>query len=577
MSVATRFLLLCAAALPAILSAAITYAEHPDLFTPLLTNQLEISPAQTQRINLKKQRPTTESVTLVRVDADTLKSDSIRTSLPGGAKTLSFSKSNIEMRSVNDFTWFGALSGVPGKAIFVVHDGDITGTIRDDSNLYRVEPVGNGVHALIKVDQSRFPPDEPPTFPEREKRSDARLRSAPKSDNPVGIDVLVAYTTAARTAVSDITATIQLAVAETNQSYQNSNINIKLTMVDSFEVPYSEGWKSMYTILDDFAGMEDIKNSRNKSGADMAVLIIDQSNLCGLPFLPDCYCGLGYTLPDASNAFAVVNYDCATGYYSFAHELGHVQGAEHDLANDDTPTTPFAYNHGFQHTSPAPSWRTIMAYDCEGGCPRLQYWSSPNITYNDLPMGTAETHDNARVLNETATKVAGFKPAACTLLYPSSSTPPSGFGASWNLFSTAKELLLGATCSGSNLNVVAGNNQPTTFIHKIGYYWDGTAWQSYAFSGSVPNGDWFQNAAQATIPKIGISHFLAYTCQYISESWKCGCADTVCNTSYWQLQSILGGPEARAMARLHPLPSARVPDPPVLTQPQYREMIQALP
>ena len=134
-------------------------ANLPDLFIPLPTNQRQMSPAQTQRINQINQRPTTESVTLVRVDADTLKSDSIRTSLPGGAKTLSFSKSNIEMRSVNDFTWFGTLSGVPGNAIFVVHDGDITGTIRDDSNLYSVEPVGNGVHALIKVDQSRFPPD----------------------------------------------------------------------------------------------------------------------------------------------------------------------------------------------------------------------------------------------------------------------------------------------------------------------------------------------------------------------------------------------------------------------------------
>lgn len=153
-----------------ILGTSMAYAEGPELFTPLPADQLkDMSPVQTQRIDQIKQRPTTASVTLVRVDANAIKGDSTRMTLPG-AKTLNFSKSNIEIRSANDFTWFGALSGVPGKATFVVHDGNITGTIRDDGNLYRVEPVGTGVHALIKVDESRFPPEEPPTFKERETR-----------------------------------------------------------------------------------------------------------------------------------------------------------------------------------------------------------------------------------------------------------------------------------------------------------------------------------------------------------------------------------------------------------------------
>jgi hypothetical protein len=146
------------------------YAEGPELFTPLPADQLkDMCPVHTQRVDQIKQRPTTASVTLVRVDADALKGDSTRMSLPE-ARTLNFSKSHIETRSANDFTWFGALSGVPGQATFVVHDGNITGTIRDGGNLYRVEPVGNGVHALIKLDESRFPPDEPPTFKERETR-----------------------------------------------------------------------------------------------------------------------------------------------------------------------------------------------------------------------------------------------------------------------------------------------------------------------------------------------------------------------------------------------------------------------
>ena len=403
-----RVLTACVAlfALSFFLGTSMAYAEGPELFTLLPADQPKaMSEAQRLRIDRIKQRPTTASVTLVRVAANALKGDSTRISLPEGKK-LNFSKSKIETRSVNDFTWFGALSGIAGKATLVVHDNNITGTIRgDDGDLYRVEPVGSGVHALIKVDVSRFPPDEPPTPRKREeRRGDAGPRpdkatDTPKSDSPVGIDVLVAHTTAARTAVSDIAATVQLAVAEANQSYENSGINITLTMVDSFEVSYSESGKSFDTILADFVGMADVNKRRNDSGADMAVLIIDQPDFCGLA---------DAILANASNAFAIVHYDCATGYYSFAHELGHLQGARHDPATDPT-TTPFAYGHGFQHTSPPPSWRTIMAYNCSGGCSRLQYWSNPNINHSGSAMGTASTSNNARVLNETASTVAGFR------------------------------------------------------------------------------------------------------------------------------------------------------------------------
>lgn len=389
----------------ATLGISMAFAEAPELFTPLPADQLkDVSPAQTQRIDQIKQRPTTMSVSLVRIAANALSGNSTRMSLPN-AKTLNFDKSNVETRSTTDFTWFGTLSGVPGKATLVVHDGNITGTIRDDGNLYRVEPVGNGVHAVIKVDESRFPPDHPPSFKDKEKHGDIRPitpaepRDTKRSDGPVGIDVLVAYTSAAHTAVSDIAATIQLAVAEANQSYQNSGVNIRLTLVDSFEISYSESGKTYDTILADFVGMADVNNRRNSSGADMAAMIINQSDYCGLADAIQA---------NASNAFAIVHYDCATGYYSFAHELGHLQGARHDPANDPT-TTPFAYGHGFQHTSPSPRWRTIMAYNCSPSCSRLQYWSNPNINYNGTAMGTATTNDNARVLNETATTVAGFR------------------------------------------------------------------------------------------------------------------------------------------------------------------------
>jgi len=375
-------------------------AQAQELFTGA-ARLSEATPAQTQAIEKLRQRATTQSLDLVNVNIGALRGDATRFSIPN-VPPFTMSKRNEDVRGPNDFTWYGTLTGLPGQATLVVRDGNITGSIQAESGLYRIEPVGNTMHALIKVDRSRFPPEHPPSMRQIERRGDIRL-PAPLQDagtraTPVGIDVLVAYTTAARNAVADINATIQLAVAETNQSYVNSNINIKLTLVDSFEVAYSEAGKSFDTILSDFVANATVQSRRNSSGADLAAMIIDQTDYCGLA---------DAIMATASTAFAIVHYDCATGYYSFGHELGHLMGARHDELTDPN-TAPFAYGHGLRHTT-APSWRTIMAYDCPAGCPRLQYWSNPNVQYGGVPMGTAAVNDNARVLNQTATTVAGFR------------------------------------------------------------------------------------------------------------------------------------------------------------------------
>jgi hypothetical protein len=385
-------------------------AQSADLFSPLPADQVrDMPPVQAQRIDQIKQRTTTKAMTLVRAQADALKGDTTRITLPD-AKTLTLAKSSVETRNANQFTWIGNLPNGADQAILVVNDGNITGSIQDGGNLYRIEPVGNGVHAIIKVDPSHFPPDHPPTFKEIQKRAipaqDASQgHDAANADGPVGIDVLVAYTPAAKSAVADIDATIQLAVAEANQSYKNSGVNIKLSLVDSFELSYTESGKSYDKIVDDFAANSTVNTRRNNSGADMAALIVKQSD----------YCGMAKTIrANASEAFAAVHYDCATGYYSFAHELGHLQGARHD-PNNDSSILPFAYGHGFQHTSSGSPWRTIMAYNCDGGCSRLQYWSNPNVKYNNIAMGSAATNNNARVLNETANTVAAFRNRPPTL------------------------------------------------------------------------------------------------------------------------------------------------------------------
>jgi hypothetical protein len=143
--------------------------------------------------------------------------------------------------------------------------------------------------------------------------------------------------------------------------------------------------------------MDEVHALRDQHAADVAILITKSGDACGIA--SDIYAS-------EDTAFAVVGQNCATGYYSFAHEIGHLQGARHN-PEADSSSTPFAYGHGY-YNEPG-KWRTIMSYACPAGCTRLKYWSNPNVQYSGVPTGTAALHNNARVLNETACRVANFR------------------------------------------------------------------------------------------------------------------------------------------------------------------------
>lgn len=148
--------------------------------------------------------------------------------------------------------------------------------------------------------------------------------------------------------------------------------------------------------------------------------------------------------------------------------------------------------------------------------------------------------DYVRVYQQGAgSDTGGGSNTTCTLRYPSGTTAPVGYGASWSLFTAARDLMLNATCTDANVNITAGASGVPSYIYKYGYRWTGSAWQQYSFTGAKPSGEWFENSATASVPKLsGITYFVGYTCQRISGTWKCGCSDATCATGKWQLQGV---------------------------------------
>lgn len=361
--------------------------------------------------------PTNATLQVVRANADMVdrKTETLRLNL-GEGLDLRAHQVRSYVNNYGNLVWYGviedadaaaivpftaeALEFDPINSVMIVRDGQtLTGNIHFGGEMYKIRPLKTGNHVIAAVDFSELPPDHPAEY------ADLKTYKMPPTitaQADTAINVMVHWTSSAASASGNISALVDLAVAETNQGYTNSGVLIDMFLVHKSQVTYTQSG-SFSTDLSRYRGtsdgyMDSIHTTRNSVAADVGLLVINNSSSCGLAS------GIGST---ASTAFADAHWDCITGYYSFGHEIGHLQSARHDINTDGT-LTPYAYGHGYRYTG-SPSWRTIMAYNCPSGCPRLNYWSNPNKLYNGVPMGNTTRADNTRVLNTTRGTVAAFR------------------------------------------------------------------------------------------------------------------------------------------------------------------------
>ena len=321
--------------------------------------------------------------------------------------------------------WVGGIEGIEGSFVSLAADADaVAGTITMPGALYRLSPEDGSVQLLEQLDPRAFEPDGPPVPVEL-----SPTRSEASASTIAGgsiIDVLGIYTTAARIAAGGAAAmhaTIAEGVAEANTAYTNSLVSQRVRLVNTTEVSYVESGDAQ-TDLSRLRSPADgyldaVQGIRDQYGADLVVLVTETlGNECGRAY--------EMTIPGASfatSAFAVVKRTCITGQFSLAHEIGHNMGAGHDRSTGCSGAYPFAC--GYQ--DPSNRFRTIMAYDCPVSCPRVLYFSNPNVTYLGLPTGVADAlpnaADNARTLNNTAAIVANFRPSIFGVALAFSATP----------------------------------------------------------------------------------------------------------------------------------------------------------
>lgn len=336
---------------------------------------------------------------------------------------LTLKKDRIEERGINEYTLFLTDYSKLNQAIITIKKNDVQGLLTVNNEIYRIETLFDKI-LITQIDQSKYP-NEKCNYSEDLKNLGDSIPKSTKSNNieqqtddinfktypeqdfinyQCKLRVLALYTLAAKKAKNSIENHIQLAIDEMNQSFVNSGVNFQVELVFAGETNYKEN--NWLNDLRDFqnngdGNMDIVHSLREKYSADVCVLVMNDATLCGVAR------GIK-TCP--SHSFCTVYWDCATGYFSFSHEIGHLIGARHD-PHVDSENSPYAYGHGF--VDPKDGWRTIMAYgtDCNQ-CTRIQWWSNPNLSRNGQAMGTVQTHDNTRLLNTYIPNIMSHRPSS---------------------------------------------------------------------------------------------------------------------------------------------------------------------
>lgn len=336
-------------------------------------------------------------------------------------------KTGMKQDELGHIIWHGIVIGEGGGEVTLVIDtGNVTGEIRIDARHFRIIPTGNGSHHISEYRASSLPhaPALRPPRPPDGHSTVRALAAQGSAAGPIVINVLVAYTQSAMESISDISSAVSLAISDINETLSNSGLNVRIRPLAPTLVNYDDSGKLAAGILNDATegggDFSRIQQLRSTLGADLVSVWANFSDYCGLAWQNDLidqyddgaryYSKWGYNVLSTAWDGACLASDDMT------HEAGHNMGGGHDryVVPNNAPG-PAAYNYGYVDLVGA--FRDTMAYDDQCSeqhvtCPRIPFYSNPNINYLGRPVGIpdadAKAADNARRIGELAPYVAQF-------------------------------------------------------------------------------------------------------------------------------------------------------------------------
>ena len=237
------------------------------------------------------------------------------------------------------------------------------------------------------------------------------------------LDILILYTEAAEQRLEQAgwgpPATFtQHAIDYLNLVLRNNQVTLAANLVHQEAAPAAlEGNTNP---LYPFATNRDVQDLRAEHKADLAHLFfgLTAPGFCGQAYLPTRGRTAANFWPDAYGVTTVAG-GCVSaahlvrdGEYSnhvetFAHEIGHNLGANHDPDNTnlDPANAIYPYAFGHHNFTPQPNVKSVMSYN-EGQ--QQPYFSTTRVRPGGFTIGVAGERENERVVQQTIHMAAEF-------------------------------------------------------------------------------------------------------------------------------------------------------------------------
>jgi len=329
------------------------------------------------------------------------------------------------------------VSGLDKVAYFTWRGTTLSGQVQAGSHSWSLEGCGIDCYSWVKQDRTSWKEETCEKAPDSElitpKRNINFLKSLGVKDTEtiVTYSVMMWYTQEFRNLFSseeDLDTFTDLIIFETNDAYIKGNMPVRIQKHCAKKHPtMNEDQTSSSTVLSKFKNSMSTSELRNS--ADSAALLV--ADLSG--------CGIAYThVTGSCFTLSVTKKSCATGYYSFGHEIGHNYGAKHNAEQYSTSELnghPYLHGHGYliQPTGPTEwsGYRTILAYRAYGHYQRINRYSDPDQQCADcLEDGVAlgdEKANNAKVITDNRFVMAacGAEDSVCSAPTETTTTAPS--------------------------------------------------------------------------------------------------------------------------------------------------------
>ncbi len=428
-------------------------------------------------------------------------------------------------------TWSGTVQGdAHGWFVLTVQRGVLSANLwTGDGRAFQVRLEGGGEHVAQELNLDAFEPCAGGLDPAAHGLGAPAVReerAAGCGDGGWVADIMVVYTPEARQgaggvgAIEGITAN---SVAATNVAYTASLIEVELRLVHVAEVAYNDSGDmiaDLIAVTDPTDGIMDyVHDWRNTYDADLVALLMAND-----PW----YCGVAWLMYENTPepewlGFSVTRFDCALGGMTFAHEVGHNQGACHAPGDgggcEEGGLFPYSLGHRFNGAS-GQQFRTIMAYSPGT---RINHFSNPGVQYDNRATGTSG-RNNARTLNETGEAISLYRPNPGAWMKEAETGPLARSSHAMAYDAARQRVVLFGGHTGTNRNDT--------------WLWDGAAWSQAGQDAPIK-------------PSARSSHAMAYDAArqrvilfggstsggYSSETWEW-------DGQAWTLRTALG-PAAR--------------------------------